>query len=273
MHYSTSLKLLTPQGCSCDSILFCRTPQQPIVIDSENEPEVVSISDSPKNSDHSDHGPSPRDHSDHGLSPRSPHSFEDLIYIFQNLTKNQVEAVYHASGGDVDASNVCLSTGPTIGSILIMLKAVFDRALVIKTEVDSDELWKDMVVLYKSPRIDVTKRLRIRLENQPPLDTGGVRCMVYSSIYSDFINNKFVKMFDGPSHSCRPRCTADTRSSGLFKVLGTMVAHSISQDGVGFPYLSPTIYWYLVDGDEKAMEFASMEDVGADVASVICKVG
>ena len=45
--------------------------------------------------------------------------------------------------------------------------------------------------------------------------------------------------------SCCPVCTAESRSCGLFKVLGSMVDHSIAQEWVGFPYLSPTCYWYM----------------------------
>ena len=51
-----------------------------------------------------------------------------------------------------------------------------------------------------------------------------------------------------------------------------MVAHSIGQDGVGFPYLSPTCYWYMVGGEEKALEYISLLDVGADVATIISQV-
>lgn len=189
-----------------------------------------------------------------------------------HLSEDQVEAVYHASDSDFDSSMECLLDGPTINSILYMLNEIFETVPVIKVNIDPDEIWQDMVVEYKSSRMDVTKKLRIRLQNQPALDTGGVRRMVYSSVYTDFINNKSVELFDGPTHSCRPHCTAESRSSGLFKILGTMVAHSICQDGIGFPYLSPTSYWYLIGGDERALEFASLEDVGADIASVVCKV-
>ena len=107
---------------------------------------------------------------------------------------------------------------------------------MIKVEIDSDDIWQDMVCHYKSTKMNVMKKLRIRLLAQPALDTGGVRRMVYSAVYTDFVNNKFIKMFDGPTHSCRPRCTAESRTSGLFKILGIMLGHSISQDGIGFPY-------------------------------------
>ena len=40
-----------------------------------------------------------------------------------------------------------------------------------------------------------------------------------------------------------------------------------------FRTFSPTTYWYLIGGDEQAVEFASVEDVGADIALAISKVG
>ena len=51
-----------------------------------------------------------------------------------------------------------------------------------------------------------------------------------------------------------------------------MVAHSICQDGIGFPYLSLCCYWYIVEGEERALEFATVEDVSADAAYVIKQV-
>ena len=249
--------------------LECRGPPSPIIIEGSNpnspsaSPTTISeiIIDSSK---------------DVGCS--SPHipcpsSIEELTALFEGrLNEKQVEAIYRATGGDFDPSMECILEGPTINSILEVLNDAFGIRSVIKIEVDPEELWQDMVAQYKSLKMDVTKRLRIRFEQQPAVDTGGVRRMVYSAVYTDFVNNKLVRLFDGPSHCCRPCCTAESRSSGLFKILGSMVAHSICQDGIGFPYLSPTCYWYLIGGDERAMEFVSVEDVGADVVSVISKV-
>ncbi len=53
------------------------------------------------------------------------------------------------------------------------------------------------------------------------------------------LSNQHEKLFDGPDHHLRPVCSAEARSSGLLKGI---VAHSIFQDGVGFPYLSPTCW-------------------------------
>lgn len=81
-----------------------------------------------------------------------------------------------------------------------------------------------------------------------------------------------MHIFDGPENHLCPACTAKVRSSGLLNILGTMVARSICQDGIGFPFLSLTCYWYIVAGEEKGLEFATIEDVSADAAYLIKQV-
>ena len=75
-----------------------------------------------------------------------------------------------------------------------------------------------------------------------------------------------VRLFDGPPNSVSPCYSAEARCSGLFKVLGTMVGHSILQYGIGFPYLLP------VAGEEKALEFMNISNVGRDTAYAVTKV-
>lgn len=188
------------------------------------------------------------------------------------LSAKQVIAVYRASDNDFSASLDCLLAGPTLSSIVGMLNDQFEQRPAIKVKADPEDIWQDMVAQYKSPRMDMTKQLRVTLHNQPALDTGGVRRQVYTSVYSDFLSNKYTQLFDGPPHRCRPLCTSESRSSGLFKVMGTMVAHSIAQDGIGFLHFSPVCYWYIVGGEERGIEFVSEDDLGGDVAEFVSKV-
>ena len=53
-----------------------------------------------------------------------------------------------------------------------------------------------------------------------------------------------------------------------------MIAHSITQCGVGFPYLAPCAYWYIVTDDiSKAVGYSTIEDVrDIQVVEVITKV-
>ena len=131
-------------------------------------------------------------------------------------------------------SFLCLSAGPTLASILVAVSEHYIFTPKLKVAIESEDLWNDVVALYKKG-VEVC----ITLDNQPAIDIGGVIRQVYSSVFTEFPTNKFFQLFDGPINYLRPACTADARSSGLLKLLGKMVAHSICQDGVGFPTYHP----------------------------------
>ena len=188
------------------------------------------------------------------------------------MTRDQIVAVYESSDQSFNASMECLGQGPTLESILFMLNVKMRSAEKVKLVLDPDDIWQDILVYYKSPRVDTRKQLRIKINNMPAIDTGGVRHQVYFTVFNDFHHNKYIKLFTGPSHSVSPVCTAEARSTGLFKVLGTMVGHSVCQDGIGFPFFSLANYYYVVKGEERAIEVCSINDVGADVAAVVSKV-
>lgn len=85
-----------------------------------------------------------------------------------------------------------------------------------------------IVSLYKGKRFNPLSQLCITIKGKPSVDTGGVRRQVYSKLYQQFCSNHFIHMFEGPANRLCPACTAEVRSSGLLKILGTMVAHSTS---------------------------------------------
>lgn len=128
-----------------------------------------------------------------------------------------------------------------------------------------------MVAAYKTP-MNMHSNLRISLNGKPTIDTGGVRRQLYTNVFDAFANNAIVKLFEGSQNHIRPMCTAQVRSCGLLKILGTMIAHSICQDGIGFPYLSPTCYAYMTGGEDKAVECTSIEDIPSDSALLISQV-
>ena len=55
-------------------------------------------------------------------------------------------------------------------------------------------------------------------------------------------------------------------------VLGCIVGHSIKQDGIGFPHFSPLCYWYIVGGEEVALQYLTVNDVGSGCCELISKV-
>lgn len=189
-----------------------------------------------------------------------------------NVSYEEVIAVFKMSGEDYEISSECLLRGPTLTSILTMINKRFEQFPRVKLHVDADDFWADLVALYKACSMNFHTKLRVCIDNQPAIDTGGVRRQVYSRVFLDFANNKLVNLFDGPPNQLRPRCSAEARSSGLLKILGSMIGHSICQDGVGFPYLSQACYWYMIGGEDKALQFAGMEDLPADSAFIISQV-
>ena len=142
----------------------------------------------------------------------------------------------------------------------------------IKLVVDFDDVWSDIVTHYKKKHLIFESQIRVVLRGCNTIDTGGVRCQVYTAAYKAFATNKYIRLFEGPERFLRPACSAEARSSGLLKVLGGMISHSICQDTLGFPYLSPTCFWYLVGGENKALQYASIEDLPADSRLVLTQV-
>ena len=78
-------------------------------------------------------------------------------------------------------------------------------------------------------------------------------------MFRSFTENSVIRLFDGPPNHLRPVYSAECRVPDMFTVLGSMIGHRILQDGVGFPYLSPLCYWYIVSNDEsKALQYISI---------------
>ena len=188
------------------------------------------------------------------------------------FTRQQIHAIYEFTGYCLDTSLECLLSGENLLSLLQAINGIYSQKHPVKLDTSEEEAWKDTVAFYKSPHLDMTCQLRVEIAGQPAIDVGGVRAMLYTTIYTGFASNAHVKLFDGPARKLYPTCSAEARSSGLFKILGMMVGHSIMQDGVGFPYLSPTCYWYIIDNKMKALQNLSLQDVDRNAALIIAKV-
>ena len=45
-----------------------------------------------------------------------------------------------------------------------------------------------------------------------------------------------------------------------------------AQHGIGFPHLLPLCYWYIAEGEQRALEYGTLADVGAQTAAAVTKV-
>lgn len=70
-----------------------------------------------------------------------------------------------------------------------MMHHYFSQQSSIKVTIDSEDAWVDTVTLYKSKRCDINKQLQVQLDDQPALDTGGVRMQLYSTVLVQFAEN------------------------------------------------------------------------------------
>lgn len=189
------------------------------------------------------------------------------------LSAEQTASIYKISGENFTVSMECLLSGPTLQSILMIMHRRYAEQPVIKVDVeDITVAWEDAVTFYKSSRFDISKQIRVRINDQPVIDVGGVRAQLYSTVYGVFAQNEKITLFDGNVRYLRPHCSAEARSSGLFKILGMMIGHSIMQDGIGFPYISPVCYWYVAGKEQKALESLSVKDLNEDVGFLVTKV-
>ena len=95
-------------------------------------------------------------------------------------------------------------SGPSLDSILSMINTHSMANPLVKVAVDSDDVCADMLVLYKQYDNLIGKHIRVTLDNSPVIDTYGVRKHAYTSVFTQFVSNKHVRLFDGPPNSVQP---------------------------------------------------------------------
>ena len=79
-------------------------------------------------------------------------------------------------------------------------------------------------------------------------------------------------MFEGPSKRLQPTFKISVLNSGILKIFGQMIAHTLLMDGIGFPYLSPPCYYYMTGKWNTAIAFITDEDVSSRVRHVLKQV-
>ena len=200
-------------------------------------------------------------------------SQEDLISMFETkFSQSQISTIYRLFGHDFDAAVECLCVGPTQEMLLKPVKDSFVDGRSHKIHVDSNDIWLDLVGAYKAGNIEFCRPSRILLDNSPAIDTGGVRRQVFNDVFQAFADNKHITLFEGPPRYLRPINSIEIQSTGIMKVLGQMISHSIGQDGVGFPYLSPVCFWYMVGGMDEALPYVTKDDLSHAVHLVVEEV-
>jgi len=166
--------------------------------------------------------------------------------------------------------------GASLGAILDRMASKLNGA-VLHVTIDEENLLMQALQIYKNPSFDPSRPLTITFDKQPAVDTGGPKREFYTQLLYSIATSDgsiLAVMFEGEEGRLIPSYNSSVIYSGMMRVVGIIIAHSIVQCGVGFPYLSPVCYWYLVTGDvSKAISYCNTSDVrNIEYAELIHKV-
>uniref|UniRef100_A0A7M5U424 CUE domain-containing protein n=2 Tax=Clytia hemisphaerica TaxID=252671 RepID=A0A7M5U424_9CNID len=114
---------------------------------------------------------------------------------------------------------------------------------VYRVNVHTQSVYNDLLGFYKSSKFQPDRPLKIILN--PAADYGGVLNHCYTLFFEQFRKQCFLQCESG---YFLPVYQSSVIVTKLYVKLGTMIAHSISQDGPGFPFFCPSLFYYLVHG-------------------------
>ncbi|XP_028418229.1 uncharacterized protein LOC114543462 [Dendronephthya gigantea] len=194
------------------------------------------------------------------------------IELFDSDDSSDDEELNHSIAFPLPSQN----TGST--DILSILKSLGKnlRGPYLRITTDANTMLSDALATYKNPKFNGSRPLRVSFANQPAIDTGGVSREFFDKVYEKLANgdDEAFGLFEGPPTKLLPAYSSRIVFSGIMEAIGKMIAHSISQCGIGFSKLSPACYWYIVYGDiSKAIPYAQLADVhDQEVAGCLQKV-
>ena len=105
---------------------------------------------------------------------------------------------------------------------------------------------------------------KVVLQEQDAVDDGGVHQQFYLTIYEGVANGQ-QQILEGPSTRVRPVVKPSN-------IVGKARAHSLVMNNMGFSYLSPPIYHYLVGSEDEAITCLIDLDVSGQAFHIISKV-
>jgi len=137
-----------------------------------------------------------------------------------------------------------------------------------KLKVDEEDLLNDAMAYYKNPNFNPKKQLRVIFNNQPAADIGGVSRQFFTQLLY-LMSEEF---FQGDNYKL-PTYSSHVVASGIMKLVGTVIVHSILQGGPGLTIFSPSVYHYLATGDvDGAIQKMSVNDCSLRIKSYISMV-
>ena len=128
-------------------------------------------------------------------------------------------------------------------------------------------MFNDAIAFYKRPEFCASSPVCVYYNNQPGIDTGGIKRQFFSDVLQDFAEADPMSLFVGPPKRLRPDNSPQVLT--LIKILGSIITHSLVQEGPGFPFFAPFVYWYLVTSPEVALSYVTVMDLSDSTATTM----
>lgn len=153
-----------------------------------------------------------------------------------------------------------------------LLNDVEDPPKIHVDKASSTEDWTESALtFYKSSRFNKSAEVMLSIKGDPGIDAGGIRRDFFSRIFQKFASG-YLGIFEGPASRVRPAYAMAILASGTLKSVGTMVAHTMVMDGIGFPFISPVLYYYMADQLDFAVTMINSDDISDRVKYIIKEV-
>ena len=255
------------------------TESSSVVAQSGDSPAVASVVAA---CDHTLASSSRSDLSSLPGSSKFSNDVQQLTDPFPNFPELFISTLYSITNCDFIATFECLLRGD-LASVLALVKDNMMRidlvnydspSIYVPAAAQSTEEFDWPIAafaFYKSHRFNPKNDVTIILGRQPAIDIGGVRRTFFSVVYEK-VAAGYLNMFEGPCTRLRPVFRMSVLNSGILKIFGQMVSHSLVMDGVGFPYLSPACYYYMAGKWNVAITLLTDKDVCTRVEYVLKQV-
>ena len=127
------------------------------------------------------------------------------------------------------------------------------------------ELTEVLLGFCKSTRFNKNACVRVAIEGNQVMDSGG---QLFDQVFEAIAKG----LFEGPINRLRPVVKPSNIASGLLKNVGRAVAHRLIMDHIGFPHISPPLFYYLIGQEDMAMTLSRESDVSGQAEYVLAKV-
>ena len=118
-------------------------------------------------------------------------------------------------------------------------------------EVSRDNLFSQVVSFYKTAsNSQLSRPLRVQFEGEDGIDAGGVRREFFQQFFMS-VSAPEKGLFEGHPRQLWPVHNVMAVRTRVFRLLGTVLAHSITQCGMGMPCLAPGLFRFLLNENEE----------------------